>query len=341
MCCCGGFGMENRFVYLLVAGLIMLLGGCQAGEEKQGETEDKEVVPLSLQLQWVTQAQFAGFYVALEKGWYLEEGIDLTIYQGGPDAVPVDLVTGGSRDFGTNLLPDLAVAIDQGKEIITISQIQQVNGLRLLTRMNSGIKSPKDFIGKKVGVWLGSWEIQFLALLASAGVDPKDVDIVSQGWSMGRFVKGELDVASAMIYNEYYKVLEAGVNQADLYVIDYMDYQLDFPGDALFTSIHLMQEEPELCRKMVRASLKGWEYAFTNPEEAVEIILKHDKSGVQTFDHQLKMLTEMHIMKNKNDIDFGAFMPSRIERMVGLLVKYQIMKEPVALEEIFTSEFLH
>ncbi len=334
--------MKNRSIYLLlVTGLIVLLSGCQASEEKKEVTKAQSTVPVSLQLQWVTQTQFAGFYVALEKGWYQEEGMDVTIYQGGPDAVPVELVDGGSRDFGTNLLPDLAVSIDQGKEIVAISQIQQANGLRLLTRMGSGIKSPKDFVGKKVGVWLGSWEIQFLALLASVGVDPKDVEIVSQGWSMGLFEKGEVDVASAMIYNEYYKVIETGVKQEDLYVIDYQDYQLDFPGDALFTSLRMVQENPELCRKMVRASLRGWEYAFANPEEAVNIVLKHDKGGVQSFDHQLKMLTEIQLMKTRNEVEFGAFNPSRVERMIGLLVDYHIMSEPVALGKIFTSEFTH
>lgn len=334
--------MKNRLIFLLlVTAFLFIFSGCQDSEEKKTATKDQNKVPVSLQLQWVTQTQFAGFYVALEKGWYLEEGMDVIIYQGGPDAVPVELVTGGSRDFGTNLLPDLIVSIDQGKEIVAISQIQQANGLRLLTRMDSGIKSPKDFVGKKVGVWLGSWEIQFSALLASAGVDPKDVDIVSQGWSMGPFVKGELDVASAMIYNEYYKVIEAGVRQEDLYVFDYQDYQLDFPGDALFTSLRMVHENPELCRKMVRASLRGWKYAFAYPEEAVNIVLKHDKSGIQSFDHQLKMLTEMQLMRKRDEVEFGAFNTDRIELMIGLLLDYHIMNEPVALEEIFTSEFIH
>lgn len=331
--------MNTKFKYLLVTIFMLLLSGCQAVEEEKENTEDQVMVPVSLQLQWVTQAQFAGFYVALEKGWYQEEGLDVTIYQGGPDAVPIELVVGGSRDFGTNLLSDLAVSIDQGKNIVAISQIQQASGLRLLTHMDSGIKTPSDFIGKKVGVWLGSWEIQFSALLASVGVDPKDVDIVSQGWSMGPFVKGELDVASAMIYNEYYKVLEAGIAKEDIHIIDYQDYQLDFPGDALFTSIQMVQENPELCRKMVRASFRGWEYAFANPEEAVNIILRHDKSGVQSFDHQLKMLTEMDIMRTKDEVDFGTFNPDRIERMIRLLVDYHIMSEHVALKNIFSSEF--
>ena len=333
--------MKSRNIYLLLAALILHLSGCQASEEKKVESEDLGIVPVSLQLQWVTQAQFAGFYVALEKGWYLEEGLDVTIYQGGPDAVPVELVTGGSRDFGTNLLPDLAVSIGQGKEIVAISQIQQANGLRLLARKNSGIKKPKDFIGKKVGVWLGSWEIQFFALLASVGVDPKDVDIVSQGWSMRPFVEGELDVASAMIYNEYYKVIESGISKDDLYLIDYKDYRLDFPGDAIFTSLRMVQENPEMCRKMVRASLRGWEYAFANPEEAVNIILKHDKSEVQSFDHQFKMLIEINRMRIKDGIEFGTFNPGRIEKMIELLVDYHLMKKPVALEKVFTSEFIH
>ena len=137
-----------------------------------------------MQLQWVTQAQFAGYYVALDKGWYREEGIDLTIKPGGPDLTPVDLVASGKSHFGTSLLADLCVAIQKGKEVISISQIQQKNGLLLIAKKSSGIKQAKDFAGKRVGVWLGSWEAQFNVLMVNEGIRLQDVQVVSQGWNM-------------------------------------------------------------------------------------------------------------------------------------------------------------
>ncbi|HSJ56709.1 MAG TPA: ABC transporter substrate-binding protein, partial [Anaerolineae bacterium] len=144
---------------------IALLPAC--GQEPAPTARPPDAV--SLQLQWVTQAQFAGYYVALDKGWYLEEGIDLTIQPGGPDLVPMDLVAAGTHDFGTGLLADLIVAVQGGKPVVSIAQIQQTNGLLLLAHKSSGIEGPADFTGKRVGVWLGGWEAQFDALMAREG----------------------------------------------------------------------------------------------------------------------------------------------------------------------------
>lgn len=160
--------------------LSILLTACSSEQTDQATPTPRPLEPISLQLQWVIQAQFAGYYVALDKVWYREEGIDLTIKPGGPDLVAIDLVAAGTSDFGTTLLPDTTVAIQQGKPVISIAQIQQTNGLLLIAQKLSAITQPKDFIGKRVGVWLGSWEAQFNALLAKEGIAPQDVRVVSQ-----------------------------------------------------------------------------------------------------------------------------------------------------------------
>jgi NitT/TauT family transport system substrate-binding protein len=295
--------------------------------------------PVSLQLQWVTQAQFAGYYVALDKGWYRAEGIDLTIHPGGPDLAPVDLVASGTHDFGTTLLADLSVAIQQGKPLVSIGQIQQANGLLLLARKSSGIKVPNDFAGKRIGVWLGSWEAQFNALVAQEGIASEDFDLVSQGWSMDPFLAGDLDVASAMIYNEYHVVLESGVKPEELNVIDYADYGLDFPGDTLFTSRQMAQEDPDLCARMLRASLQGWQYAIENPKEAADIVLKYDKSGVQTREHQLAMMNEIASLVQVSVRPLGYTDRSDVRRMIDTLVYYKVLKGPVQPEDVYTNEF--
>ena len=139
------------WIVLLIATGISLMG-CFSNEKAEKEIGAPTLKTVSLQLQWVTQAQFAGYYVALEKGWYREAGIDLTIKPGGPDIVPVDTVASGTADFGTTLLADLAVAIEKSKPVISIGQIQQKNGLVLVTRKSSKINHPKDFVGRQVGV---------------------------------------------------------------------------------------------------------------------------------------------------------------------------------------------
>jgi NitT/TauT family transport system substrate-binding protein len=296
---------------------------------------------ISLQLQWVTQAQFAGYYVALDKGWYREEGIDLTIKPGGPDLVPVDLVSAGTYDFGTALLADLVVAVQEGKPVISLAQIQQMNGLLLVAFKSSGIEQPKDFVGKRVGVWLGAWEAQFNALTAKEGLRAgagQDFELVSQGFSMDPFLAGQLDVASAMIYNEYYVVLESGVAAGDLNIIDYADYGLDFPGDVLFTRRQLREQKPDLCIRMLRASLRGWQYAVEHPEEAAEIVLKYDESGVQTLEHQLSMMNEIAELVSLPMRPLGYTDRDNVRRTIDTLVSYEVLAGPVQPEDVFTNE---
>jgi NitT/TauT family transport system substrate-binding protein len=278
--------------------------------------------------------------VALDKGWYREEGIELTIKPGGPDLVAIDLVATGTSDFGTTLLPDTTVAIQKGKPVISIAQIQQTNGLLLIAQKSSGITQPKNFIGKRVGIWLGSWEAQFNALLAKEGIAPQDIRVVSQGWSMDPFLKGDLDVASVMIYNEYHVVLESGMKPDDLNIIDYADYGLDFPGDVFLTNHQMVEQHPDLCLRMLRTSLRGWQYALEHPEEAVDIVLKYDKSGVQTRQHQLSMMAEMAKLVQIPGHPLGHIDQATIQRMIDTLLRYKVLSGPIQPQDVYTTRFL-
>ena len=330
--------MKNRSRYLLLLGLVICIALVLACGPEPTPTEPP-MEAVSLQLQWVTQAQFAGYYVALDKGWYAEEGIDLTINPGGPDLVPLDLVAAGTHDFGTVLLADLIVAVQGGKPLVSIAQIQQTNGLLLLAYKSSGIEGPADFVGKRVGVWLGGWETQFNALMAREGLTDRDFALVSQGFSMDPFLDGSLDVASAMIYNEYHVVLESGVPAQDLNIIDYADYGLDFPGDTLFTSSRLAGESPDLCVRMLRASLRGWEYAVQHPEEAADIVLKYDESGVQTRDHQLSMMQEIAKLVSFPLRPIGFTDRDDVRRTIDTLLSYDVLSGAVQPEDVFTNDF--
>lgn len=330
--------MKAQRYPLLILSLLMCASLVMAcGPEPTPTTPPMEAA--SLQLQWVTQAQFAGYYVALDKGWYREEGIDLTINPGGPDLVPMDLVVAGTHEFGTSLLADLIVAVQEGKPVVSIAQIQQTNGLLLLAHRSSGIAGPADFAGKRVGVWLGGWEAQFNALMTREGLTSQDFDLVSQGFSMDPFLDGSLDVASAMIYNEYHVLLESGIKAEDLNIIDYADYGLDFPGDSILTSRRLAEEKPDLCVRMLRASLRGWEYAVQHPEEAADIVLKYDKSGIQTRGHQLSMMEEIAKLVSLPLRPIGFTDRDDVRRTIDTLLGYGVLDQAVQPEDVFTNEF--
>ena len=329
--------IPGKYFHTVIAALlcVSMLVACTG----LGTATPPALTPITLQLQWVTQAQFAGYYVALDKGWYKDEGIDLTIIPGGPDQIPVDLIASGTRDFATTLLADLAVAIQDGKPVIGIAQIQQKNGLLLITRKSAGIQTPKDFKNKKVGVWFGSWEAQFNALVVQQGITKNDFSLINQGYSMDAFIKGDLDVASAMVYNEYHVVLESGIKPEELNIIDYATYGLDFPGDTLFTSNEIAKQNPDLCLRMVRASLKGWQYAVEHPDEAAAIVLKYDKTGVQTSQHQLSMMKEIAKLVQVEGRQLGRSDAATLQRTIDTLLQYGVLKTAMQAKDVMTNEF--
>jgi NitT/TauT family transport system substrate-binding protein len=155
---------------------------------------------------------------------------------------------------------------------------------------------------------------------------------------MDAFLDRELDVASAMIYNEYYVVLESGVDAAEVNIIDYADYGLDFPGDVLFTSRRMLAQDPDLCLRMVRASLRGWEYAVAHPEEAVDIVLKYDQSGTQDRAHQLSMMNEIAKLVVRPIHPLGYTDRDDVRRTIDTLLSYGVLDGIVAPEDVFTNE---
>lgn len=326
----------NNWRLFIILISVLLWSACTS--EPAAPTPSLE--PVTLQLQWITQAQFAGYYVALDKGWYQDEGIALTILPGAPDVIPVDRVASGSADFATTLLADLVVAVQEGKPVTSVAQIQQANGLLLIAKKSTGVSKPEDFEGKRVGVWLGSWEAQFNALIAQQNIPSDDFELVSQGFSMDPFLNNELDVASAMIYNEYHVVLESGVSPEDINIIDYADYGLDMPGDVLFTSQKMITDRPELVEGMVRATLRGWQYAIENPAEAVDIVLKYDETGLQTREHQLAMMSEIaDLVQVTNVRPIGFTDESDINRVIDTLYNYGVLTELLPSTSVYNNEF--
>jgi NitT/TauT family transport system substrate-binding protein len=324
----------KKTIFLTLIIFLALLTACTSGRSSPATG----LQPLSLQLQWITQAQFAGFYVALEKGWYRQEMIDLTIKPGGAEVAVVDQVAAGASDFGTAFLSDLSVAIQKGQPVISIAQIQQMNGLFLIAKKTSGIKRPGDLSGKRIGIWGASWEAQLNALLGRQGISRDQVKIIPQGYDMQAFLKGDMDVASAMVYNEYHQVLEAGLKLQDINIIDYALYGLGFPGDSLFTTRRLVEQNPDICVRMLRASLRGWQYAIDNPNEAVDIVLKYDQTGRQTKEHQRSMMREIARLVEVSWIETLYTDRKSVQQMLDTLQTYKVLPASMPAEAVFTND---
>ncbi|MBI4632730.1 MAG: ABC transporter substrate-binding protein [Deltaproteobacteria bacterium] len=222
--------------------------------------------------QWSPQAQFAGYYVAYEKGLYRKNGIDLTILQGGSNQPPHDYLEGRKADFVSAWLAAAIQKRSQGVKLVNIGQVVQRSALMLVAKKSSNIRTPRDMQGKKVGLWEGDFQIQPKAFFKKYNLR---VNVIPQSFSVNLFLRGGVDVASAMWYNEYHTILNAGINPDELSTFFFHESGLNFPEDGIYTLETTFRQNPSLATAFVRASLEGWQYAFAHPDEALTIVLAY------------------------------------------------------------------
>lgn len=241
--------------------------------------------------QWLPQAQFAGYYMAQEKGFYRKHGINLTILRGGPERPALEALSRGEVDFATAFLSTAVQQRDRGVRLVNIGQVVQRSGFILVTKRESGIHSPADLKGRKVGLW-SDFRLQPLAFFRKYGVE---VQPVEQGASMTLFLRNGVVAASAMWYNEYHTLLNSGIDPDELKPFFFDQHGLNFPEDGIYCLEETFRRNADLCRGFVRASFQGWEYAFANPEETLDVVMERiRKANVGTNRiHQRWMLARM------------------------------------------------
>ncbi|MPL84602.1 NitT/TauT family transport system substrate-binding protein [Rhodobacter sp. 140A] len=292
------------------AALALMAGGVSAEEVK-------------LQLKWVTQAQFAGYYVAKDKGFYKEEGLDVDIMPGGPDISPTQVMAGGGADVTVDWMPSALAAREKGLALVNIAQPFKHSGMMLTCLKETGIKGPEDFKGKTLGVWFGGNEYPFLSWMATLGI-PTDgsaegVKVLKQGFNVDPLLQKQAACISTMTYNEYWQVIDAGIAPEDLVTFKYEDEGVATLEDGLYVMEDKLKDPAfkEKMVKFVRASMKGWKYAEANPDEAAEIVLENDESGAQTEKHQKRMMGEIAKLTMGSN---GALDPADYERTVKILL---------------------
>ena len=278
---------------------------------------------LRLQLQWVTQAQFAGYYVAKDKGFYEEEGLDVTILPGGPDIAPPQVLAGGGADVMLNWMPSALAAREKGLPVVNIAQPFKTSGLMLTCWKDTGIESVEDFRGKTIGVWFFGNEYPFLSWMSQAGIPTEGgedgVTVLKQGFNVDPLLQRQADCISTMTYNEYGQVLDAGVSEDELVTFMYEDQGVATLEDGIYTLEENLQD-PEMVDKLarfVRASMKGWQYAVENPDEAAGIVLDNDETGAQSEAHQQRMMGEIAKLI---DAENGALDEAAYQRTVDTLL---------------------
>ena len=278
---------------------------------------------VTLQLKWVTQAQFAGYYVALENGFYEEEGLNVTIKPGGPDIAPPQVIAGGGADVIVEWMPAALAGRENGLPLVNIAQPFKSSGMMLTCRAETGITAPTDFPGKTLGVWFFGNEYPFLSWMSTLGIPTTGgadgVEVLRQGFNVDPLLQKQADCISTMTYNEYWQVIDAGIPADQLVTFKYEDQGVATLEDGLYV-LEDKLSDPAFVDKMarfVRASMKGWEWAAANVEDAAKIVLEYDDTGAQTEAHQVRMMGEVaKLIEGSN----GTLDAADYERTVATLL---------------------
>lgn len=278
---------------------------------------------LTLQLKWVTQAQFAGYYVAADQGFYAEEDLEIEIKPGGPDIAPPQVIAGGGADIILDWMPSALATREKGVPLVNIAQPFASSGMMLTCRKDSGIASPADFKGKTLGVWFFGNEYPFLSWMSQLGLSTEGgadgVTVLKQGFNVDPILQKQADCVSTMTYNEYWQIIDAGLSPDDLVVFKYEDEGVSTLEDGIYV-LEESLDDPEMVDKLarfVKASMKGWKWAEENPEDAAMIVLDNDASGAQTEKHQIRMMGEIAKLTAGSD---GSLDVAAAERTVATLL---------------------
>jgi NitT/TauT family transport system substrate-binding protein len=318
----------------LVLGAAVWAAAAGAGTAR---TDSAKLTKVTLQLKWVTQAQFAGYYAAAAKGYYKQAGLDVNIKVGGPDIIPEQVVAGGQAEFGLDWLPSLMSARDQGTKLINIAQVFARSGMTEITWKDSGINTIGKMKDKKVGNWLNGNEFELFAALSRAGMDPvhnKGVTIVKQPFDMNLFLNRQISAASAMTYNELAQVLESKnpktgklTKLSELNVIKMQNIGTGMLEDGIFTTDSWIKNKSNqaIAKKFLAASFKGWIYCRSHVKDCVNIVLSHGPTLLKG--HQTWQMNEINALIWPNKLGIGIMDPKAYAFTAKTTAKYNHLKK--------------
>ena len=296
---------------------------------------------LTLQLKWVAQGQFGGYFVAKDKGFYEEEGLDVTIKPGGPDIAPEQVIAGGGADVIVDWMGGALVAREKGVPLTNIAQPFAKSGLELICPKDGPVKTEADFKGKTLGVWFFGNEYPFFAWMNKIGLKTEGgtdgVTVLKQSFDVQPLIQKQADCISVMTYNEYWQAIDAGFKPEDLVVFNFTAMGNDLLEDGLYVMDTKLKDPKfkENMVKFVRASMKGWKYAEEHTDEAAGIVLENDATGAQTEEHQKRMMSEVAKLTAGSN---GALDDADYKRTVASLLKGG--SDPVISKEP-TGAFTH
>jgi NitT/TauT family transport system substrate-binding protein len=341
---------------LLVLGVVIVAGIALAatlglGRSAQAAPQRQQATKVTLQLKWVTQAQFAGYYAAKEKGYYSKAGLDVNIKVGGPDITPEQVVLAGQADFGLDWLPNLLATREKGGKLVSIAQVFARSGMTEITWKSSGIDTIAKMRGKKVGVWCCGNEPELFAALNKNGIDhskTSDVTIVNQPFDMNLFLQKKIDAAAAMTYNELAQVLETkNPDTGKLYQLSDLNvFKMDSPAvgtgmleDNVFVTADWLKSSAHRATavKFLKASFQGWIYCRQHFKECVNIVLKNGPT--LGTGHQTWQMNEINKLVWPNNYGIGHVAPASVKTTATIAKTYGVLKKMPVIKNAVTYQY--
>jgi NitT/TauT family transport system substrate-binding protein len=296
---------------------------------------------ISLHLKWLHQAQFAGYYLAEDQGLYRAEGLEVDIRPGGPGVDPEGVVASGAADFAqAGGIESLLAVRDAGLPVVAIAAVFQRIDVAFIAKSQSGIVRFADFPGRVVSIWYTGVHLILRGLLRQAGIDPASIVEVPQASSMKPLLQDEVAVAAATFFNQLPQLRAQGL--ADLAIFDPADYGIVFPRDTIVTSEAMVAERPEVVRRFLRASLRGWKYAIANQSEAVDAVLRREPKLDRN--HQATMMQEVSklmLWGPGTTRGIGYIDPGAVASAHSFLLAHGQLGRPVALDRACSMQFWH
>jgi NitT/TauT family transport system substrate-binding protein len=312
------------FIFWLIS---IFFGGNNVG--------NSQLEKINLKLKWIHQAQFAGNYVAIEKGFYRAAGLDVNVEPFSFEDKTIDAVLSGKADFGITGADELIIARAKGLPIKAIAVVYKTNPVCAYSFKKNNILRPEDLIGKKIGIEKGiNVEYLYAAMMARMGIDRSKVVEVAIGYDAKELLSGEVDVSTGYIINEPNLVVESGI---EVNTILMSDYGADMYADVIFTTEDMIKLRPTIVLNFLRATLDGWQYAIEHEEEAVDITLKYSKDSKI---HESNMLHASIPLIHTGDSALGWMEANQWERAQKILLDQKILDKPIQINDAYSMDFL-
>ena len=326
----------NTRFFLVFVIAALLLGACGAFQPAAGPADK-----VTVQLSWFHGVEYAGFYAAIDQGYYKDANIDVVLNAGGPEINPLDEVSSGNAQFGIGSGDSLITARANGQDFVAVATIFKDNPLAITSLKADNISSPEDLAGKTVGVYsldLSSFsDLPFLALMSRTSLDPSSMNyaLIEDFQGANEIKAGNMDAMSGMFATD--QQVMASQAGDDLNFIYYKDYGYDVYINAIFVSGDFKQNNPDLIRRFIQATTKGYQYAIENTDAVAQL--------ATTYDETLDLAYQQAVMQaqvpfiNNGDGQLGSMNENIWENTQDILLEFELISAPIDLSTVYTNEF--